>query len=52
MAIQMEKAQLISDRTTQKFKDNCNHQFEKEYFRSTATGDDACSICGETRVRK
>ena len=52
MAIQMKKAMELAKNTTQEFKNNCNHQFEKEYALGAATGDDACVICGETRVRK
>lgn len=52
MAIQMNKAQALANSTTQEFKDNCNHNFQKEYAGGASTGDDACVICGELRVRK
>ena len=38
MAIQMKKALHLFRSTTQEFKDNCSHQFEKEYHLGTATG--------------
>ena len=52
MAIQMEKAMALANSTTQEFKDNCQHQFEKEYALGAATGDLACVICGETKIRR
>lgn len=52
MAIQMDEVRRIAESTTQEFKDNCNHEFEKEYHLGTATGDDGCRKCGETRIRR
>jgi len=48
----MDEVRLIAERTSQEFKDNCDHKFEKEYHLGADTGDEACRKCGETRIRR
>lgn len=42
MAIQMDRAIKLANRTPQWVKDNCKHLFEKEYHCGASTGDNVC----------
>ena len=50
--VQMNKAIVLAKKTSQEFKDNCKHKFEREYAFGADTGDEACTICGKSRPRK
>jgi hypothetical protein len=47
MPIQSKEANRLFNSTTDEEKKNCNHSYTKEYYLGTATGDYACTKCGD-----
>ncbi len=44
--MQNSEARDLAKTTSEKQKQNCEHNYEKEYFLSTSTGDYVCNKCG------
>lgn len=50
--MQNEKARKLANTTSEKQKQECKHDYEKEYFLSTSTGDYVCNKCGNCITEK
>ncbi|WP_340156178.1 hypothetical protein [uncultured Winogradskyella sp.] len=47
--MQHHEAKHLRKVTPKEISDNCDHNFEKEYYLGTDTGDKVCSKCGKEK---